>query len=166
MTVLILLKALQQSLWQVQSDSFQWTISVWGQCHHTALYVLRPFLPSSLLQKQPKCPYPNTKDTPCLQIISLGNNTENISQAATKSLLQTSSVGKMVLSTGEGRGGGDRDDTWLQGSSKDTWNFRGEWGVLGSVWRRIRRKGNLFLSFPQSMYFLTDHVIQDIQSCI
>lgn len=83
-------------------------INVQGQhstfSHPTGLDVLRPFFPvQCLLQKQPKCPYLNTKDTARLQIISLSNNTENMAQAATRGLFQTSSVGRMVLSTGEGR---------------------------------------------------------------
>lgn len=45
----------------------------------------------------------------------------------------------------QGRGGWDRADTRLQGCSRGTWNFRREWRVLGSIWRRMRQKWNLSL---------------------
>lgn len=66
---------------------------------HTALAVLRSFLPSPwLLQKQPKCPYPNITDIVSLQIISPSNSPDKVTQAATKSQPQTSSVGKILPS--------------------------------------------------------------------
>lgn len=64
----------------------------------------------------------------------------------------------------QGRGGWDRADIWLQGCSGDTWNFRGEWGVLGSVWSRMRQKLNL--SLLPTIHVLSHHpVVQDIQYC-
>lgn len=83
-----------------------------------------------------------------------------MSQAASKSLLYTSTVGKMVLSTGKGGEDKTGQIAGFRGLA-GTPGTSGEKGSFGLYLEEDETEKESF-SFPQSLYFLTSPVEQDI----